>query len=156
MKIQDVMTSPARSCTPDAPIVDAARAMWDNRCGALPVLDEKGEPVGIVTDRDICMALVRKNRFPARIAVREVMTPYPFICQPQDGIEKALAIMAENQVRRLPVVNAEGHLVGIVSISDVAAALPSGRQEARGADAVHRMVAQTLLKISAPAGAARV
>jgi len=140
----------------DAAIVDAARTMWENHCGALPVLDEKGEPVGIVTDRDICMALARKNRFPARIAVREVMTPYPFICQPLDGVEEALAIMAENRVRRLPVVNAEGHLVGIVSISDVAAALPSGRQEVRGADAVHRMVARALLKISAPTGVARV
>jgi CBS domain-containing protein len=152
MKVQDVMISPARSCTPEAAIVDAARTMWDNHCGALPVLDEKGEPVGIVTDRDICMALVRKNRFPGRIAVREVMTPYPFICQPQDSVAEALAIMAENRVQRLPVVNNYGRLVGIVSISDVAAALPTGRREARGADAVHRMVAQTLLKISAPKG----
>jgi CBS domain-containing protein len=155
MKVQDVMTSPAWSCAPDAAIVDAARTMWDNHCGALPVLDEKGEPIGIVTDRDICMALVRKNRFPARIAVREVMTPYPFICQPQDSVAEALAIMAENRVQRLPVVNAEGRLVGIVSVSDVAAALPTGRQEARGADAVHRMVARTLLQISAPKGANR-
>ena len=152
MRVQDVMISPARSCTPDAAIVDAARTMWENHCGALPVLDEKGGPVGIVTDRDICMALVRKNRFPARIAVREVMTPYPFICQPQDSVAEALAIMAENRVQRLPVVNAEGQLVGIVSISDVAAALPTGRREARGADAVHRMVARTLLKISSAKG----
>lgn len=150
MKVQDVMISPARSCTPDAAIVDAARTMWDNHCGALPVLDEKGEPVGIITDRDICMALARKNRFPARISVREVMTPYPFICQPQDAVEEALTLMAENRVRRLPVVNAEGHLVGIVSISDVAAALPSGHREVRGAHAVHQMVARTLQKISAP------
>jgi len=155
MKVQDVMISPARSCSPEAPIVDAARAMWENHCGSLPVLDEKGGPVGIITDRDICMALVRKNRFPARITVREVMTPYPFICQPQDDIEEALALIAENRVQRLPVVNAEGHLVGIVSISDIAAALPSGRLEVRGADAVHRMVARTLLKISLPKGADR-
>jgi CBS domain-containing protein len=156
MKVQDVMTSPARSCAPDAAIVDAARTMWENHCGSLPVLDEKGEPVGIVTDRDICMALVRKNRFPARIAVAEVMTPYPFICQPQDGVDEALATMAENRVRRLPVVNAEGHLVGIVSISDVAAALASGRQEVRGADAVHQVVARTLLELSVPKAVARV
>ena len=155
MKVQDVMISPARSCTPEAAIVDAARTMWENHCGALPVLDDDGEPVGIITDRDICMVLVRKNRFPARIAVREVMTPHPFTCQPQDDVEEALTIMAEDRVRRLPVVSAEGHLVGIVSISDVAAALSSGRQEVRGADAVHRMVAQTLLKISAPTGTER-
>jgi len=155
MKVQDVMISPARSCTPDSAIVDAARAMWENHCGSLPVLDKKGGPVGIITDRDICMALVRKNRFPARIAVREVMTPYPFICQPQDGVEEALAIMAENRVQRLPVVNDEGHLVGIVSISDVAAALPGGRREVRGADAVHRMVARALLKISVAKAADR-
>ena len=155
MKVQDVMISPARSCTPDAATVDAARTMRDNHCGALPVLDEKGGPVGIVTDRDICMALATKNRFPARIFVREVMTPYPFICHPQDAVEEVLATMGENGVQRLPVVNAEGRLVGIVSISDVAAALPGGRREVRGADAVHRMVARALLKISVAKAADR-
>ena len=85
MKVQDVMISPARSCTPDAALVDAARTMRDNHCGALPVLDEKGCPVGILTDRDICMAVAAKNRFPARISVREIMAFYPFVCQPQDS-----------------------------------------------------------------------
>ena len=124
--------------------------MWDNDCGALPVLDEKGAPVGIVTDRDICMASARRNRFPGDIAVREAMSPHPFVCKPEDDILAALSTMAARQVRRLPVVNREGSLVGIISISDVAAAARSGRRSAAGADATHRMAAETLEKICAP------
>ena len=150
MKVQEVMIAPARSCQPWTTIVEAARTMWDNDCGSLPVLDEEGAPVGIITDRDICMALARKNRFPGNVAVREVMTAHPFVCQPEDEVGEALATMAARQVRRLPVVNGEGRLVGIVSISDIAAAAGSGVVGGRGADWVHRKVAETLQKICAP------
>ena len=150
MKVQDVMTAPARSCQPWTNLVEAARTMWDNDCGSLPVLDEEGSPAGIITDRDICMALARKNRFPGDIAVRELMSVHPFVCQPNDEVGEALATMAARQVRRLPVVNAEGRIVGIVSISDIAAAAGSGLSAERGADNVHRKVAETLLKICAP------
>jgi CBS domain-containing protein len=150
MKVQEVMTAPARSCRPSTTIVEAARTMWDNDCGSLPVLDEDGAPAGIITDRDICMALARKNRFPGNVAVREVMSAHPFVCQPDDEVGEALATMAARQVRRLPVVNGGGRLVGIVSLSDIAAASGSGARAGRGADNVHRKVAETLLKICAP------
>jgi CBS domain-containing protein len=151
MKIQDVMTSPARSCTPDATLVNAAQTLWDHDCGALPVLDSEGRPVGMITDRDICMALARKNRFPADIRVREVMSPYPFVCRPSDEIEEALRTMARRRVRRLPVVDVSGCLVGIISVSDVAAGASEGRAGARDAGEVHRLVVEALLAICEPA-----
>jgi CBS domain-containing protein len=77
VKVQDAMTSPAHSCTPGETLVGAARAMWDYSCGALPVLDSEGRPAGMITDRDICMALARKSRFPGDIRVREVMSLRP-------------------------------------------------------------------------------
>ena len=151
MKVQDAMTAPARSCEPGTNLVDAARTMWDHKCGALPVLEEGGAPVGVVTDRDIAMALARKNRFPADIRVQEIMSPNPVVCRPDDDIQMALETMATRQIQRLPVVNEQGRLVGILSISDVVAAATVGRATARGADAIHRMVAEALLEILRPA-----
>jgi CBS domain-containing protein len=121
MKVQEVMTSPAHSCTAEASLAAAAILMRDYKCGALPVLDDQGRPVGILTDRDVCMAVARKNRFPAAISVHEVMTPHPLTCSPDTDLTEAIEAMAEHHVRRLPVVDAEGRLVGIVSLSDVAA-----------------------------------
>jgi CBS domain-containing protein len=148
MNVQDVMTSPARSCTPDATLVGAARTMWDYGCGSLPVLDSEGSPVGMITDRDICMALARKNRFPGDIRVREVMSAPPFVCKPDDAMETALATMAAQQVRRLPVVDEERRLVGIVSVNDVAAGAERG--PGRRADQVHRKVIEAMRAICKP------
>ena len=121
MKVREVMKSPAHSCTADASLAAAAIVMRDYECGALPVLDGQGRPIGILTDRDVCMAVTLKNRFPAAISVREVMTPHPLTCSPDTGLTDAIEAMAERHVRRLPVVDAGGRLVGIVSLSDVAA-----------------------------------
>ena len=121
MKVHEVMTSPAHSCTADTSLAAAAIVMRDYNCGALPVLDEQGRPIGILTDRDVCMAVARKNRFPAAISVHEIMTPQPLTCSPDTGLTEVVDLMAEHHVRRLPVVDAEGRLVGIVSLSDVAA-----------------------------------
>ena len=104
MKVQDCMTSPARSCTPAANLITAARIMWDYKVGALPVVDSEGHPVGMITDRDVCMAAARKGRFAGDISVRETMSPNPFTIQPGDDLSKALDTMAARQVRRLPVV----------------------------------------------------
>ena len=150
VKVQDVMTSPAHSCKPGETVVGAARAMWDYGCGALPVLDSEGRPAGMITDRDICMALARKNRFPGDNRVREVMSPHPFVCKPSDEMETALATMAKRQVRRLPVVDTQGRLVGIVSVNDTAAGAVRRAVAPRDARDVHRMVVEALLAICAP------
>ncbi|MEP6800915.1 MAG: CBS domain-containing protein [Acidobacteriota bacterium] len=150
MKVQDCMTSPARSCTTDASLVTAARIMWDYKVGALPVLDAAGHPVGMVTDRDICMAAARKGRFAGDISVRETMSPNPFTIQPGDDLSKALDTMSARQVRRLPVVDSAGHLVGILSINDAAAAAESGDREFRGRPEVFARIVATLRKIASP------
>ena len=130
MRVQDVMTSPAHSCTPDVNLAAAALAMKDYDCGALPVLDNAGRPIGILTDRDVCMAVAHKNRFPAAIPVREVMSGDPFTCGPGTDLGYALNVMADRHVRRLPVVDGNGRLVGILSLSDVL----SSMQEARAVE----------------------
>lgn len=123
MKVQDVMTSPAHSCSPEASLAAAARTMCDYGCGALPVLDNAGRPAGILTDRDVCRAVAVGNRFAAAIRVREVMTSNPATCSPGMPLADALELMAVRRIRRLPVVDAQGRLVGIVSLSDIVAAI---------------------------------
>lgn len=138
MKVQEVMSSPAHSCTADTSLAAAAIVMRDYKCGALPVLDEQGRPIGILTDRDICMATAREKRFPAAITVHEVMTPRPLTCFPQTGLAEVVDLMAEHRVRRLPVVDLEGKLVGIVSLSDVAAV--ATRKRSAGYPILHPLV----------------
>jgi CBS domain-containing protein len=123
MKVQDVMTSPAHSCTPDATLAAAAQAMQQYDCGALPVLDNAGRPVGILTDRDVCLAVAQRNRFPAAIRVREIMTHDPFTCAPATDLSYALKVMTACHIRRLPVVDPKGRLVGIVTASDIVSAI---------------------------------
>ena len=121
MKVQDVMTSPAHSTSPDVGLAAAARTMSDYGCGALPVLDNSGRPIGILTDRDVCRAVAVGSRFAGAMKVREAMTPNPTTCAPGTPLAEALEIMAERKIRRLPVVDVQGRLVGIVSLADIVA-----------------------------------
>ena len=91
-------------------------------CGVLPVMDRDGQLVGIITDRDVCIATACKNHVPSTIRVKEVITRRAHSCSPADDIRDALGIMQQKQVRRLPVIDAEGKLCGILSLNDVAIA----------------------------------
>jgi CBS domain-containing protein len=119
MKVKDAMTKEVRTCGLDSPLSEVARIMWRRDCGVIPVLD-KGEVIGVITDRDICIAAGCKNVPLAGITVGEVMTRKLYSCLPDTDIREALETMREKQVRRLPVVDANGKLCGILSLDDVA------------------------------------
>ena len=119
MKVKDIMTRSAMSCTPETSVREAAEIMRAADCGALPVV-YKAKTSGMITDRDICLALAERNRAPSELRVEEVMSRVLYACAEEDGVEKALATMRGHQVRRLPVVDAKGALRGIVSLNDVA------------------------------------
>jgi len=93
--------------------------MWDSDCGALPVLNVEGKVLGMITDRDICMAAATKNRPPSQITVWETITPRAFTCRPTEDVHVALDLMKRKQVRRLPVVDEDGILQGMVSVNDI-------------------------------------
>ena len=102
MKVKDVMTKDVRTCGLDCDLSVVAGMMWMRDCGVIPVVDN-GQIVGVITDRDICIAAGSKNREPSRITVSEVMARRVYSCPPDAEIREALQIMREKQVRRLPV-----------------------------------------------------
>jgi CBS domain-containing protein len=128
MKVKDVMTREVKTCTPDSNLATVAMIMWENDCGIVPVVHSDGKVIGMITDRDICMAVATKNRTTSDVAVSEVFTGNLYACTPDDDIHDALKIMRTERVRRLPVINAFGMLEGILSLND----LVHHAQEARG------------------------
>lgn len=119
MKLRDILTKDPQVIRPDAMICEAARIMRERDIGMLPVCD--GERlVGSITDRDLTIRAVAEGSDPLTTQVREVMTPKMFWCYDDDDIEDAAQLMEEKQIRRLPIINREKRLVGIVSLGDLA------------------------------------
>jgi CBS domain-containing protein len=118
MKVQDVMVRTAACCTPETNLGAAVEILWNRNCGILPVV-ANGQVTAVVTDRDLCIALGTRNRMPGDISVGQVARGKACCCQEQDELRTALETMAEERVRRLPVINKDGVLQGILSMDDV-------------------------------------
>lgn len=119
MKVKEVMSTNPKVCMLGDNLSAAAGLMWDNDCGILPVVAEGGKVVGLITDRDICMAANLKNQRLSNLAVEDVISGDVYACEAEEDIRSALETMQENKVRRLPVVAADGTLQGILSMNDV-------------------------------------
>jgi CBS-domain-containing membrane protein len=119
MLVEDLMTREVESCRPTDTLADAAAVMWRRDCGAVPVLDDDGGVAGVITDRDICMALATRHAYASDLRVEEVMARDVVSCTPEDDAEEALEVMRQRQLRRLPVLDSHGRLVGILSVADV-------------------------------------
>ncbi len=119
MKIQDMMTRKPESCVPEADLADVAMIMWRQDCGVVPVVDEQSRVLGVITDRDICMAVATRHHKPEELRVQDVLRRRLFTVHPEDDVRVALEVMRNERVRRLPVVDADQRLLGIVSINDL-------------------------------------
>jgi CBS domain-containing protein len=102
------------------PVTSAAEIMKIEDVGAVPVVDDGDKLVGIITDRDIVVNLVAESKDPKSARIEEVMSRNPVTCRPEDPIQNAMDYMAQNQVRRIPVVDSKGKVAGIISQADVA------------------------------------
>lgn len=120
IRVGAVMTDTVRACSPNDPLHRPAEIMWNGDCGSVPVIDSAGHLCGIITDRDICMAAYTKGLPLSSIRVGDVMSRNVRHCAPNDTLERAIGIMAEAEVRRLPVIAEDGKLRGIVSLADIA------------------------------------
>jgi CBS domain-containing protein len=122
MQVQEIMTTAVECCTPNDTAQRAAEIMRDADTGVVPVLASENEPkvIGIVTDRDLCMAVIASARDARQVCVQECMTGKVVMVRPEDEVDQVADLMAEKQVRRLPVVNEAGAILGIVSLADLA------------------------------------
>jgi CBS domain-containing protein len=120
-KCRDVMTKDPASCAPGDAIGKVAGLMKQEDVGSVPVVEsaESRRLIGIITDRDIVVKVVAAGRAAESATVKEAMTPNPASCRESDDVDQALKLMKERQVRRMPIVDAEGRLAGIISQADV-------------------------------------
>lgn len=120
MNITDVMTKKISSCHKNSLIADCAQQMNKLNIGAVPILDENDQLVGIITDRDITVRAVAQGIDLSQARVGDFMTPSPLTVEPNTSLEEAAEIMSMHQIRRLPVQQ-KGKLLGMVSMGDLAA-----------------------------------
>jgi len=128
MKVREIMVQNVKSCHADNNLAQVAEIMWNGNCGALPVLDESGRLLSMITDRDICIALGTRNLRASDVHVSDIARPRYFACGAGDDIHAALKTMAMQEIRRLPVVDDEGNLIGLLSIDDIVLHAKSGSQ----------------------------
>jgi CBS domain-containing protein len=144
MIVQDVMTKNAKCCLPSEALSRAAQIMWENDCGCVPVVDERNRVIGMITDRDVCMAAYTQDRPPSAIKVASAMARDVHGCRPEDSLEVAEEIMRRQQVRRLPVLGHDRQLLGILSLNDLARAVankPRDRSPGLNAAAIEATLA---------------
>lgn len=118
MKVKEVMTSEPVSCAPGSSVALAAKLMLEGDCGILPIVED-GKLCGVVTDRDLFIALGTRNKRPTDLTVGAVAGPNIWTCGPEDDVHSALGLMKEHRIRRVPVVGLGGILLGIVSMNDI-------------------------------------
>jgi CBS domain-containing protein len=119
MTVKDLAAFDVKSCSPDTDLATAAKLMWDGDCGAVPVVNDERRILGMVTDRDICIAAATRGSKPSDIRVQDVMSRNVATCRATDDVHDALKTMKEARVRRLPVVDGQERLTGILSLNDI-------------------------------------
>ncbi|HEV8718303.1 MAG TPA: CBS domain-containing protein [Candidatus Binatia bacterium] len=127
-------------CLPSDPVDVAARLMVTEDVGSLPVVRDlqTTKLIGIVTDRDLTVKVVAEGRDPKGIVIEEVMTAEPVTCHAQDNVQQALQLMAEHQVRRVPVIDDDGCLIGIIAQADIATRMAEPEKTAQVVEEISR------------------
>jgi CBS domain-containing protein len=147
MNVGDLCICDVAAVGPQTSVTKAGTLMRRYNVGSLPVIDRNERPIGMITDRDIALALTQRNAHASEVLVDEVMTEGAAICDVDDDVRDVLRIMAREQVRRLPVVDERGQLEGIISIDDIichAVDVDGGRE------LPYDLVVETLCKIAQP------
>ena len=152
MRVEQIMTRNVWTCSPGDSLSAAAQVMWESDCGCVPIVehDEDGSRViGIITDRDVCMAGYTQGRPLSAIRVESAMARQVRSCRATDSIAEALNMLRQHQLHRLPVVDNGDHLVGMLSLADAAreAAREHGR---KGRDVTDTRIGEVLEAICEP------
>lgn len=139
MRVQELMTAQPFTCQSNQNLYVVAQMMWDHDCGSIPIVDDRGHLVGMVTDRDICMAALTQGRTLQELPIHIAMSRQVYSARPEQDAGEVRALMAEHQVRRIPVVDDQRKPIGIVTLKDLARDPATATQ-----------VAQTLREIQRP------
>ncbi len=145
MRVKEMMTAPVVTCAVDHHLNDVARCMWEYDCGSIPIVDDDGRLVGMLTDRDVCMAAYTQGLPLEDIRVPTAMSTQILLCHIDDSVEMAERLMREGQVRRVPVVDNNGRPVGIISMNDLARVAGTAKRPN-----LDRDVVRTLAAVSEP------
>ena len=130
MQLKDIMTEGVETITPDSTIADAAETMRNLDIGALPVCDGR-RLVGMLTDRDIAVRAVAEGRDPTKTRVSSCMSPEVLYCFEDQEAEEAERLMQQKQIRRLPILDRDKNLIGIVALADIATRIDDPEETAR-------------------------
>lgn len=149
MNVEELMTRRVTTCKPNDTLERAARSMWESDVGSLPVCDDANHVVGMITDRDICMAAMFAGQALGELPVHRSMATKVLICSPEQDVSTVENAMSEARVRRVPVVDAQGELVGIIGLADLAREAASERAAA-DKDVTESEVGDTLAAICEP------
>ena len=147
--VHDAMRTRVYVCAPEDTLARAAQLMWEKDLGCLPVCGPGRKPIAMLTDRDISMAAFMQWKHLAEVSVESAMSRGLFTCSPDDELSRAEEVMRQNQVRRLPVVDQQGALVGLLSLGDVARYVHQRSSSQNGSPAQQRL-AETLAAICEP------
>jgi CBS domain-containing protein len=151
MKVQKLMIKDVATCRPEDSANDAAQLMWEHDCGIVPIVEDGSRVIGMVTDRDLCMASYMEGKPLRDIEVRRVMSKELWSCRPQDDLSTAEHVMREHRIRRLPVTDTKGQLKGILSLCDLAReAAKEESTRSKKVEVSYTDVAQTLGDIDEP------
>lgn len=137
------MTQDVVFCTPEDFLSCAASIMWEKDCGIVPIADEEKRVVGIITDRDICMAVSSRDRKASDIKMQDFTGRKVISCKDSDEIKDALKLMKKNKIKRLPVTSQNGELIGIISLTDILFAAEKNKK-------LQKRILSTLIEISKP------
>lgn len=152
MKVEQLMTRAVKVCGEADTLNRAAHFMWESDCGCIPVIAANGDGrvVGMITDRDIAMAAYTQGKPLWAIAAGTAMARKVIVCHAGDGVGQAEALMRDNQVRRLPVLGENEHLVGIISLNDIAREALREAATDKHAEVTEAAVAETLATVCQP------
>ena len=151
MYVHELMTPAPAVCSTSDHLTRAAQILWERDCGAAPVLDEAGQLAGIVTDRDICMAAYTQGRALREIPVTTAMAHHVIAIRADESVDTAEHLMADNQIRRIPVLDTDGQVIGVLSLNDVVR--QASCEKSIGVD---REFVETLAAVSQPRGSEAV
>jgi len=145
--VQEIMYSTPKYCTKNDSLLNVVKELSKANVGSLPVVDSDKKVVGIITSRDVCKTLGKTNKPLAELHVNEAITAGVYVCKPEDSTQTALKIMRTKKVRRLPVIDKDGHLKGLLSLNRIVRE-PVGKEKAEIEYAGEENIVRTLRAIA--------